>query len=256
MGQMVVVTLREGIEMFLIVAIAAAYLRKTDRSALLPAVGWGAAAAVAASILLGVWLAEVAVLPFWEGVLAAIAAVLVISMVVYMLKAARHMKAEIGERLESAARRPGAAAWLGVFLFTVLMITREGMEFAFVAATLAHQAGNAQLLGGAALGLIAAALLAAAWARYGHRVNLALFFQVTSIFLVLFALQLLFYSFHEFTEANALPIDNAYWHLATEEWAQGKYANLVSIALVVVPVLWLGYVSFRAPVHGRASSKA
>ena len=33
MGQMVVVTLREGIEMFLIVAIAAAYLRKTATNA-------------------------------------------------------------------------------------------------------------------------------------------------------------------------------------------------------------------------------
>ena len=43
MGQMLVVTLREGIEMFLIVAIAAAYLRKTGREALLPAVWWGTA---------------------------------------------------------------------------------------------------------------------------------------------------------------------------------------------------------------------
>jgi high-affinity iron transporter len=256
MEQMMVVTLREGIEMFLIVAIAAAYLRKTGRLALLPALGWGAGAAVLSSAVLGVWLAEIAVLPFWEGVLAAIAAALVISMVAYMLKAARRMTAHIGERLESAASRPGGAAWLGVFLFTLLMITREGMEFAFVAATLARQTGNAELFAGAALGLVGAALLAGAWARYGHRVNLALFFQVTSIFLILFALQLLLYSFHEFTEANALPLDNAYWHLATEEWAEGTYANYVSIALVVVPALWLGYVSFRAPAHGRVPNKA
>jgi high-affinity iron transporter len=38
MGQMLVVTLRDGIEAFLIVAIAAAHLRKTDRASLLPAV--------------------------------------------------------------------------------------------------------------------------------------------------------------------------------------------------------------------------
>src|ERR1044071_679360 len=89
MGQMAVVTLREGIEMFLIVAIAAAYLRKTGRSARPPAVGRGAGAAGAASVVLGVGPGGHAVLPFWEGVLAAVAAVLVISMVVYMLKAAR-----------------------------------------------------------------------------------------------------------------------------------------------------------------------
>jgi high-affinity iron transporter len=256
MGQMLVVTLREGIEMFLIVAIAAAYLRKTGRDALLPAVWWGAAGAVAASAILGVWLAEVAVQPFWEGMLALIAAALVVSMVIYMLKAATRMRAHIGARIESAARRPGAGAWLSVFLFTLLMITREGMEFAFVAASIASQTGGAALLAGAFVGLVLAGLLAAAWVRYGHRVNLALFFQVTSIFLLLFAVQLLFYAFHEFTEANALPIDNAYWHLATEEWAEGTYANMISVALILVPLAWLGYASFRARESGRVTEKA
>src|SRR5262245_15572361 len=99
MGQMMVVTLREGIEMILIVAIAAAYLRKTGRHALLPAVGWGTASAVVASIILGVWLAETVVTPFWEGVLALVAAALVITMVIYMTRAAKRLSTEIGQRL-------------------------------------------------------------------------------------------------------------------------------------------------------------
>ncbi|HEX2649092.1 MAG TPA: FTR1 family protein [Burkholderiales bacterium] len=255
MGQMIVVTLREGIEMFLIVAIAAAYLRKTGRSALLPAVWWGAGAAVLVSIVLGVWLAEVAVLPVHEAILALIAAGLVISMVVYMLKAARHLRAEIGERLEAASQKAGTGAWIGIFLFTVLMITREGMEFAFVAASIATQAGSGPLLGGAAVGLMIAALLGAGWVRYGQRVNLALFFQVTSIFLVLFALQLLLYAFHEFTEAGVLPIDNAYWHLATEKWAEGDYADMISVALIVIPAAWLLYASRRPAPAVRAPSR-
>jgi high-affinity iron transporter len=246
MGQMLVVTLREGIEMFLIVAIAVAYLRKTSRAALLPAVWWGAGAAILASTVLGVWLAEVAVLPIAQGWLAVVAAVLVISMVVYMLKAARHLRTEIGSRLESAARKTGAAAWIGIFLFTVLMITREGMEFAFVAAAIAQQAGGEALLVGGFGGLVLAALLALGWARYGHRVNLGLFFQVTSIFLILFALQLVLYAFHEFTEAGALALDNAYWHAATEDWAEGPYANAISILLVLIPLAWLAYVTYRS----------
>src|SRR6185295_5360439 len=132
-----------------------------------------------------------------------------------------------------------------VFLFTLLMITREGMEFAFVAASLTQQANALALASGALLGLVAAGSLAVAWARYGHRVDLRLFFQVTSIFLVLFVLQLLLYAFHEFTEAGALPIDNAYWHLATEEWAEGEYANLISLALILIPLAWLAYASLR-----------
>src|SRR5260221_3437014 len=193
---MLLVTLREGIEMFLIVAIAAAYLRKAGRTVLLPAVAWGTGTAAAASIVLGTWLAEVAVLPVWESVLALIAAVLVISMVVYMLKAAKHMRRDIGERIEAAAARPGGGAWAGVFLFVVLMITREGMETAFITASLFRQTETAHFVVGALAGLALAAALACAWSPYRHRVNLALFFKVTSAFLVLFALQHLVYSIH------------------------------------------------------------
>ena len=242
MGQMLIVTLREGIEAFLIVAIAAAYLRKTGRAALLPAVWWGTAAAVALSVALGAFLAGFAVLPLYEGILAAVAAVLVLSMVLYMLKAAKHLRADIGRKLEAVAVRPGTAAWLGVFLFVVLMMTREGMEMAFITASLIGQVDAAALLPGAIAGGFLAALLAAAWARWGHRVNLGLFLQVTAIFLALFALQLLLYAFHELTEANALPgMDNAYWHVATEDLAEGVYAQVYSALLVLVPLGWLAW---------------
>jgi high-affinity iron transporter len=247
MGQMLLVTLREGIEAFLIVAIAAAYLRKTGRASLLPAVWTGAAVALALSLVLGLALAQYAVLPIWEALLALIAAFLVVSMVVYMLRAGRRMRADIGRQLESAAQRPGRIAWLAVFLFTVLMITREGMEMAFIAGALAGQTGAAALLAGALAGAAAAALLAWAWTRWGHRIDLALFFQVTSIFLLLFAVQLAVYSFHEFTEANVLPIDNAYWHIATEPYGpEGEYGAWFSYALVLVPVAWLLVASWRA----------
>lgn len=246
MGQMLVVTLREGIEAFLIVAIAAAYLRKTGRAALLPAVWWGTAVALLASVLLGVFLAEFAVVPLYEGVLAVVAAALVLSMVIYMLKAAKHMRGDIGRKLETAAANPGAAAWFGVFLFVVLMITREGMEMAFITASLVRQVDAVALVPGAIAGVLLAAALAAAWVRWGHRVNLGLFFQVTAVFLVLFAAQLLLYAFHEFTEANALPgMDNAYWHLATEQWAEGAYAQAYSVLLILAPLAWLAWRKLR-----------
>lgn len=247
MGQILLVTLREGIEMFLIVAIAAAYLRKTGRAALLPAVAWGSAAAVALSLVLGVWLAEVAVTPKAESILALLAAVLVISMVVYMLSAAKHLRRDIGARLEAAAERPGAGAWLGVFLFVVFMITREGMETAFITASLFRQTETAHFVLGALAGLSLAAALAWVWSRYGHRVDLALFFRVTSVFLILFAVQLIVYAFHEATEANLLPIDNAYWHIATEPYGpEGEYGAALTYALVLVPAVWLAVAAMKS----------
>ena len=245
MLQMLVVTLREGIEAFLIVAIAIAYLRKTGRDGLVPAAWWGTGIAVTLSVVLGVFLAEFAVLPIWEAVLAAVAAALVISMVVYMLKHAKKLRGEIGGRIESASRSPGTGAWVGVFLLVLLMITREGMEMAFITASLARQEESVHMLWGALIGIALAALLAWGWSRFGHRVNLGLFFQVTSIFLVLFALQLLIYSFHEATEANVLPIDNPYWHIATEPYGpEGKYGAMLTYALVLLPALWIAWAAF------------
>lgn len=253
MGQTLLVTLREGIEMFLIVAIAAAYLRKTGRAVLLSAVAWGSVTAVAISLVLGIWLAETAVTPKAESILALIAALLVISMVGYMLRAAKHLRRDIGERLEAAAGRAGAGAWLAVFTFVVFMITREGMETAFITASLFRQTETAPFVIGALAGLALAAGLAYAWSRFGHRVDLALFFRVTSVFLLLFAVQLLVYAFHESTEANLLPIDNAYWHIATEPYGpEGEYGALLTYALVLIPAVWLAVSSLKNRRMARA----
>ena len=75
----------------------------------------------------------------WEGVLALTAAVLVASLIVHMWRHAKRMKKEIEGHLEASALRTGASAFLGVFLFTLLMITREGMETALLMGTLLFQ---------------------------------------------------------------------------------------------------------------------
>src|SRR5258708_13206706 len=108
MLQMLVVTLREGIEAFLIVAIAITYLRKTGRDGLVPAAWWGTAIAVTLSAVLGVFLAEFAVLPIWQAALAAMAAVLVISRVVYLLNPSEKMPRTIGGPPQPAAQPPCA----------------------------------------------------------------------------------------------------------------------------------------------------
>ena len=58
MLQAFVVTLREGLEAFLIVAISLAYLRKTGRQGLIPAVRWGILASIALSVGAGILFAR------------------------------------------------------------------------------------------------------------------------------------------------------------------------------------------------------
>jgi high-affinity iron transporter len=235
------VTLREGIEAFLIVAITLAYLRKTNRIALSPAVYWGTGVAVVLSVIAGMFFGEAENKPLWEGLLASAAAIMVLSMVFYMLKASKRMRGDIAAKVDAAAAKSGVGAWFGVFAFVLLMIVREGMETALILSTLLFEQGSRNLLLGASLGVLLAALVAWAWSRYGQRVNLKRFFQVTSLFLVLFTVQLFIYAFHEFTEAGMVPgINNEYWHLATEPYGpEGEWGAWLTYLMVLVPAGWL-----------------
>jgi high-affinity iron transporter len=240
-----VLTLREGIEAFLIVAITLAYLRQTHRHALTPAAYWGTGCAIALSAIASYFFSKADNKPLWEGLLALVAAVLVISMTIYMWRAAKHMRTHIGLGIEAAlANRSQGAGWWGVFAFVLLMITREGMETALVLSTLAMEKGSEALFVGALLGVLGAAALAWAWARYGRRVNLAKFFKVTAIFLLLFSVQLVIYAIHELSEGNALPFldraGNEWLHEVSEPYGpEGFWGQMLTWAMVIVPVAYL-----------------
>ena len=242
MLQSFVITLREGIEAFLIVAISLAYLRKTGRLALVPAVHWGIGISVAASVGAGILLQQARNQALWEGLLALVAAVLVLTLIVHMWRTGKRMKADIESRLERSAANVGMGAFLGVLGFTVLMISREGMETALLMNALLFQMDSPawHLVAGAVGGLAVAGVIAWLWSRYGHRVNLARFFQVTAVFLLVFVAQLFVYGFHELTEAfmdnprlNAL-------HWATEPYGpDGMYGQYLTYMLVALPLAWL-----------------
>jgi high-affinity iron transporter len=246
MLQAFVITLREGLEAFLIVAISLAYLKKTGRHRLIPAVHWGIAASVAVSIAAGVLLARASNQALWEAVLAIAAAILVTSLTIHMWRAGRRMKRDIEGRLEESSVKTGRAAFLGVFVFTLLMITREGMETALLMNALLFQVRSMQIVSGALAGTLIAAGIALLWSRFGHRVNLARFFQVTAVFLFVFVFQLLIYGFHELTEANLFPGSEA-WHAATEPYGpDGVYGQYLTYLLVALPLGWLAIASLTS----------
>src|SRR5436190_12238427 len=167
MLQAFVITLREGLEAFLIVAISLAYLKKTDRVSLLPAVHWGIAVSVILSVAAGFLFAQANNQSLWEGVLAVIAALLVASLTMHMWRAGKRMKREIEGRLEASSNKLGRAAFMGVFGFTLLMITREGMETALLMTQLIFTVKSTQVIAGATVGTLAAAFVAWLWSRYG-----------------------------------------------------------------------------------------
>ena len=249
MFQAFVITLREGLEAFLIIAISLAYLRKTGRRELVPAIHWGIGVSILLSIGAGLLLAEARNQALWEGILAIVAAILVASLTVHMWRAGRHMKKEIEGRLAASSVRIGRGAFWGVFGFTLLMITREGMETAMLMNALLFQVKTMNIIAGAVAGTLISAFIAFLWSRYGHRVNLARFFQVTAVFLLVFVVQLLIYGFHELAEAHVLPNSEAL-HWATEPYGpDGVYGQYLTYMLVALPLGWLAFASLfgKAP---------
>ena len=234
--QALIITLREGIEAFLIVAIILAYLRKTGRTELVKAVQWGIVTALAISATGGYILYHAANQEWLEGPLAIVAAVSVATLTVHMWRAGKHMKGEIEGRLRTSSQRAGIGAFAGVFLFTALMICREGMETALLLMQLRE---TLNLMLGAAVGIAGAAAVAWLWSRYGHLVNLALFFQVTAIFLLVFVVQLFIQGVHEMSEQNFLPY-STFIHDSTEGFGpDSQFGHLLTYLLVLLPASWL-----------------
>jgi high-affinity iron transporter len=171
-----------------------------------------------------------------EGILGVVAMVMVGSLVIYMWLTGPKVQERMRTRLDAVSSRSSrVAAIAGVFLFTFLMITREGMETALMLL----QVHGPEMLTGALLGLCAAGAFAWSWAKFGHLINVKRFFQVTGIFLLLFMLQVGIYSFHEFSEAGLLP-NSEVLHAATEKFSpDGIYGKWFSVVMIAVCALWL-----------------
>jgi len=253
-----IIVLREGFESFLLVAVILSYLRKTEQRWLTPTVYLAIILGLSISAGLGYVLnngVDDATLvrlfggtvggyvsqflgneALREGVLGVVAIAMVGTLVIHMWRTGPKLQKKMYERLGAIQSRGSkVAAFAGVFLFTFLMITREGMETAL----LLLQVRNSQMIYGAVLGLAAATAFAWGWAKFGHLINIRRFFRVTGIFLLLFMLQVAIYSFHEFTEAGLLPNSEAL-HAATEKFSpDGLYGKWFSVVMIVICGLWL-----------------
>jgi high-affinity iron transporter len=267
------IMLREGIEAALIVGIIAGYLKQTGREDRLPAVWIGVAIAVLLCTALGIAL-EMAGAEFpqkmqelFEGCVALLATGILASMVFWMAKAARSIKAQLHDSID-AATRPGDGRGLALVGMAFLAVGREGLESVFfLIATLQQDVGIGVPIG-ATLGLLCAFAFGFALYRGGIRLNLATFFRWTGVFIIFVAAGLAasaIRAFHEaglwnalqqtaFDFSGVLPSDSIVGTLLTGIFG---YQDAPTVGEVIIylafllPALFLFYRQRRVPAVPR-----
>ncbi len=201
-----VIGLREGLEAALIVVIIATFLSAAGRKDTLRAMWTGVGVAVLFCLGFGVALQVLDEnLPQrqqeqLETLIALVAAVAVTYMVVWMRRHARDLRSNLETAVSGALARGSGRALVGMAFFAVI---REGLETAVFLVAAFQQSARPALTGsGAVLGIVVAVALGLGIYRGGVHINLARFFRVTGVVLVVVAAGLLVSAIHSGHEAG------------------------------------------------------
>ncbi|MCH8094687.1 MAG: FTR1 family protein [Chloroflexi bacterium] len=205
------IALREGLEAALIVGIVLGYLRKIGYLEGRKSVWLGVFAAVLASLgvaltiqLVGMEL-EGRAEGIFEGATMFLAVGVLTWMIFWMRYQARLIKTSLEQDVQQAVET--GTRW-GLILVAFLAVFREGVETALFLSAAAFATDGQSTLIGAALGLAAAILIGYLIYASTARLNIRLFFNITSVLLLLFAAGLLAHGVHEFQEAGLIPTIN------------------------------------------------
>ncbi len=205
-----VIGLREGLEAALIVGIIAAFLGQEGRRDALRQVWIGTAAAVVICIGIGVGLQLVSQdLPQrqqegLETVVGAFAVAMVTYMIIFMRRHARDLK---GDLEGAAASALASGSTRALVLMAFLAVLREGFETAVFLLATFHASGDATASWlGAVIGILLAVAIGYGIYRGGVRLNLARFFRVTGLVLVVVAAGLVMTAFRTANEAGWLTV--------------------------------------------------
>ena len=231
MGASFLITLREGLEIALVLAILAGYLVKSGRSSDLPSMWKGAFAALALCFIFGISIHLAVgglngkVEQATEGIIAVAAASVLTWMIFWMRENARNLGAELRSQVDQAtgAKALAAIAFVAVF--------REGLETAlFLLGAETSSASGAKVVIGGLIGIAISAVLGYLVYKGGNRLNLRSFFLATGVMLIFFAAGLVGKAFHEFRELFGFEsgwlIDPA-WTVTSGPWAEGTFFDFM-----------------------------
>ncbi len=203
------ITFREGLEAALIVGIVLGYLIKIGQRSRTRYAWAGVGLAALASLVIALGLQfigaelEEPYEQIFEGATMLAAVGVLTWMIFWMRYQGRFIKRDLEHKVRTAISSGADWALLALSFFAVF---REGVETALFLSASAFAEDGAGTLIGAILGLGVAVAVGYAIYALSIRLNLRLFFDVTSILLLIFAAGLFAHGIHEFQEIGWLPM--------------------------------------------------
>ncbi|HYL98871.1 MAG TPA: Fe-S-containing protein [Blastocatellia bacterium] len=239
MFESLVVTLREGVEAALIVAIVLGYLKKIGRSDLARSVYMGLGLAVVVSIVGAALFQKYGIdEDRYEGWTMLIGALFVASMIAWMWRTASKIKGEIETRLAEVTSNAESGFSFPVFAFVFLMVGREGIETVlFLGAVQFNTTAMMNFIGGVA-GLALAVVFGVLFVKGSIRVNIRKFFSVTSIILLVVAVQLFISGLHELSESMVLPSSEREMAIIGPIVKNQVFFYIIILALTAMMIVW------------------
>lgn len=228
------VTLREFAELLIIAQAAIGYLRGAARSDL----ARGVPRAMVLGVLAGAALSAWAVSHTWDPRVSAgisiLFAVAVLFLTSSMLSSAQIIRSRMQLAADAWMERPSAALWVG--LFGTIVGLRETVELAFFLHQTHDQVGARDTATGFALGLLATALLVAAYQPMRARINMLSVFRLSTLLMALLSIQLILKGCTELVLAS-VAADSPLPHRLAPFMEGGAWYAWVCAALMVVPLV-------------------
>jgi high-affinity iron transporter len=241
-----VITLREGGETSLILALLFSSLKAARHVAYRAAAWTGFALALGLSIIAGVFLHDLGELgPLFGGSLAWIGAGFIASLAIQLHMNAVDYRAQLKQLRDSAT--VDHVSWttaLGIGSFAFVSVIREGLETAVFLANGTGPRSDGSWLG-AGVGLALAAALGVSVYLGFRKLNIRAFMRTTEILLFALVISLFLSGLHEFSEAGVLSVPRPLdlFHLT---WIQGGL--FLQVLLCAGPFLYLAFAG-GPPIH-------
>jgi high-affinity iron transporter len=277
MGSSLLITLREGLEIALVLAIIIAYLNKTGRGDRVGTVWLGAAAA--GVVCLGTGLLFRALVgdfegkweQFIEGFLALAAVAILTWMIFWMRGHARGIASELHRRIDDAID----ASALALATVAFVAVAREGFETVLFLLGAETSSTPTEVIVGGLMGLGISAALGVLFYMGSDRVNLSKFFNWTGLLLILFAAGLFAKGVHELRELFSLAdrwYSKTVWEIDsgplgdgwTFDFLEGLFGwsnhpervRLLAYFGYLVPTLWFYFRDIPSPAAAEPAERA